>query len=186
MPAMSSLFYTISKQHHFYSSPCLGWRDVMGHLPFTHLVTPNPQYLYASTSSFELLILDKSTVAPLLAAWLKVYPWSTARTGKSTVIDYMRRGGFSTELPAFLTDLLALALLPPSVSRPLWARPNARPLSGGHRGCPSHVEVAHPAERCMLRGVITDLQLPPSTVFGALGPTNQIYHVSWHAPLTHK
>lgn len=51
---------------------------------------------------------------------------------------------------------------------------------------PSHAEVARHAERCMLQGVITSLQLPPSTFFAALRPTNQIFHVSWHAPSTHK
>lgn len=73
-----------------------------------------------------------------------------------------------------------------SVSQLHRARPNVWPLSRGHCGCPSHVEVARHAERCMLQGVITSLQLPPSTFFAALRPTNQIFHVSWHAPSTHK
>lgn len=77
--------------------------------------------------------------------------------------------------------------LPIPVSHPhSWGRPSLWPLSRGHRGCPSHAEVAHHAERCRLQGVITSLQLPQPTFFAALRPTNQIFHVSWHAPSTHK
>lgn len=66
-------------------------------------------------------------------------------------------------------------------------RPDERPSSRGHRRCPSHAAAADQrAQRRVLRGVITSLQLLRPTFFAALRPTNQIFHVSWHAPSTHK
>lgn len=66
-------------------------------------------------------------------------------------------------------------------------RPDERPSSRGHRRCPSHAAAADQrAQRRVLRGVITSLQLLHPTFFAALRPTNQIFHVSWHAPSTHK
>lgn len=121
---------------------------------------------------------------------LNVYSLGTAGTSYSNWLDAQRwiehralhTSGWSP-IKVFLSPSSSPCI---SVSQLDGGRPNVWPLSRGHCGHLSHVEVARHAERCMLQGVITSLQLPPSTFFAALRPTNQIFHVSWHAPSTHK
>lgn len=96
--------------------------------------------------------------------------------------------GHSVRIPDRSFNFHAVVFSDAPLSQPhSRGRPDGRPSSRGHRRCPSHAAVAdHRAERRVLRGVITSLQLLHSTFFAALRPANQIFHVSWHAPSTHK
>lgn len=96
--------------------------------------------------------------------------------------------GHSVRIPDRSFHFHAVVFSGASLSQPhSRGRPDVRPSSRGHRRCPSHAAAAdHRAQRRVLQGVITSLQLLHPTFFAALRPTNQIFHVSWHAPSTHK
>ena len=65
-------------------------------------------------------------------------------------------------------------------------RPNVWPVSRGRCWCWSRVERTRHVQLGRLQEEIQTLQSTPSTFFSALRPTNQIFHVSWLGPSTHK
>lgn len=150
-------------------------------------------FLKSGIGQGENVHIPRGSVSSLAAILLAQCSLSRLRLGWIAVTDWVYGGWSSIVVSKILSDFLVTGALPPPplslripISQLHRGCPNVRPLSRGHCGCPSHVEVARHAERCMLQGVITSLQLPPSTFFAALRPTNQIFHVSWHAPSTHK